>query len=145
MATIKGQNLRILIGSSVANLRCLAAAQSCTAHVSLMLEDAATKSDGDEWTRNEPVGIAWDVECNALVVTDDSSAVIASWLTVGQTYTVRFSKTGGSHNRTQEADRLQLTGKAILTDLTINSTVQDESTYTAKFIGDGELTQYSPT
>lgn len=143
MATIKGQNLRILVGSSVANLKCIAAAQSCTAHVSMMLEDAATKSDGDEWTRNEPVGLAWDVDCDALIVTSDASAIIASGLTVGQTYTVRFSQTTGAQNRQQVSNRLQLTGTATLDSLEMAAQVDDNATYRAHFTGNGELSQHA--
>jgi len=143
VVTIKGQNLRILVGASAAQLRCLAAAQSCTAHVSMMLEDAATKSDGDEWTRNEPVGLAWDVDCDALIVTSDASAMISSMLVVGHTYTVRFSQTTGAQNRTQVTSRLQLTGTAILDSLELAAQVDDNATYRAHFTGSGELSQHA--
>jgi hypothetical protein len=50
----------------------------------------------------------------------------------------------GHQNRDTVATGLQVTGEAILTDLTINAGNRGESTYTAKFIGDGELTPYTP-
>ena len=142
VAAIKGQHLRIFAGSSTANLKCIAAAQSCTAHVSMMIENASTKSDEDLWTRNEVVGMAWDLQAEAIIVTSDA-AVIASGLVIGHAYTVMFSQTTGSQNRTPTANSLQLTGTAILTDLELTAQHDETATYRAQFTGTGDLTRHT--
>jgi hypothetical protein len=48
-----------------------------------------------------------------------------------------------SNNRTAVNNRLQMTGEAILSDLTLVAQNKDFATWSAKFIGDGALSQYS--
>ena len=138
MAAIKGQNLRIFVNS-----KCLAAAQTCTAHVSLMIENASTKSDEDLWTRNEVVGMAWDLQAEALIVSSDATALVASSLVIGQAYTVMFSQTRGSQNRPPTANSLQLSGTAILSDLELTAQNDEAATYRAQFTGTGDLTRHT--
>lgn len=160
MAVIKGQNLRILAGTSASNLKCIAAAQSCTMHVAVAFGDAASKDDEKGWAENEPLGLNWDVQVEALIVTndtddddtddddDDTAAIVAEDLTVGQTYLLRMSRTSttaNTKNRSQLTDRLRLTGNAVLSDLQLVAQNRGFSTWTAKFTGDGALTQYTPT
>jgi hypothetical protein len=64
MGTIKGQNLRVLVGNPS---KCVAAATSCTVHLSLQLESETTKDSGD-WDEQGPVGKNWDGSVDALVV-----------------------------------------------------------------------------
>jgi hypothetical protein len=89
----------------------------------------------------------WEVECQPLVVLSDAGASCVGDLQVGETYVLRMSQTAGAaghQNRDAVATGLQVTGEAILTDLTINAGNREEATYTAKFIGDGALTPYTP-
>ena len=62
MATIKGQNLRILLDG-----KCVAASTACTMHLSANVEDSSTKDDTGDWAQNEVVGLTWDVSVDALV------------------------------------------------------------------------------
>lgn len=149
MATIKGQNLRILFGPDASHLQCVAAAQSCSLRVDAITAETDNKDTEGVWQQKEITQIDWEVECQALVTvgTDSTGRQLAN-LTVGNTYTLRLSQTAGAtgqQNRDAVTNRLQLTGTAILTDLTINAKNREDSTYTAKFIGDGELKQYTPT
>ena len=149
MATIKGQNLRILLGPDSSHLQCVAAAQQCSLRVDAVAEDTSNKDVENDWLTKQITKIDWEVECQALVTlgTDATGRQLAD-LTVGQTYTLRLSQTAGAtnqKNRDAVANAMQLTGTAILTDLTINASDREESTYTAKFIGDGELRQYTPS
>lgn len=148
MATIKGQNLRIFAGPDTSHLQCVAAAQSCSLRVDVVAEDTSNKDVENDWQQKQITKMDWEVECQALVVLADDGALTVDELTVGETYVLRLSQTlgaSGQHNRDAVANALQVTGEAILTDLTINASNREESTYTAKFIGDGELKQYTPT
>lgn len=147
MATIKGQNLRILLHEpdSLARPACIAAATSCTAHIALQVEEDTTKDSENDWIENEPVGVNWEVDVEALVVNEDEGgAYKAADLVVGMVYDVRFSRTlgaAGSQNRDATSSLVNMRGDAILSDLTITSQVGNLATYNAKFTGNGELTQ----
>ena len=144
MATVKGQNLRVLLGSSTSNLKCVAAAQTCSLRVDAVAESTGSKDVSNDWDTKEITRIDWEVTVEALVTLGtDSTGTQLQNLTVGNTYTLRLSQTNGSQNRSQVANALQMTGKAILTDLSVTAQDNQESTFSAKFIGDGELKPYN--
>lgn len=144
MATIKGQNLRILLGTSSSNLKCISVAQSCVLHVSAQVGESSSKDSPSEWQEQEITAINWDVQVDALITMTADGGVLVSGLTVGETYVLRLSQTAASgNNRTQIANRLQLTGEAILSDLTLVAKDKDFATWSAKFTGDGALSQHS--
>jgi len=145
MATIKGQNLRILLHQPASLVRpaCIAAATSCTAHIALQLQDDSNKDDDNDWVQQEPVGVNWEVDVEALVVNDGEGGYTVDELIVGNEYDVKFSRTLGTMNRTTTNSRVNMTGTAILSDLTINAQVGNIATYTAKLTGNGELYQES--
>lgn len=148
MATIKGQNLRVLVGTDDEHLKCIAASTNSVIHLALEVQEDTTKDVEDDWVTNEPVGIDWDAQVDALVIIDaeDTGGNQLSDLQVGQVYVLRFSQTAGAtgeQNRDAVANVMQLTGNAILSDLQVNANNQDFSTYSAKFTGTGDLTQYS--
>ena len=144
MATVKGQNLRIFVGSSTSNLKCIAAAQSCSLRVDAIAESSGSKDVANDWDTKEITRIDWELTVDALVtIGTDATGTQLQNLTVGQKYTVRLSSTNGSQNRSQVANALQMTGRAILTDLSITAKDGEQSSYSAKFIGDGDLTPYT--
>lgn len=149
MATIKGQNLRVLIGDDDQHLACVAASTNCVVHLSLEMQEDTTKDTADDWIPMEPAGINWDVSVDALVLVDDEeTAVTVDSLQVGRVYRLRFAQTAGTtgqQNRDAVTNVLQLTGNAILSDLQLTAQNQDESQYTAKFTGHGDLTKYTPS
>ena len=133
MATIKGENLRILLSADgeEENLHCVAASTNCTLHLALQVEEDTTKDDVDDWIVNEPVGINWDVSVDALVSIDnEETGVTANQLQVGRVYLLRFSQTAGAageKNRDAVANAMQFTGYAILNDLNVSAPNQDDS------------------
>ena len=148
MADIKGQNLRVLLGDDDQHLACVAAATNCQVHLSLEMQEDTTKDTDDDWIPMEPAGINWDVSVDALVLLDnEETGVTVNSLQVGRVYRLRFAQTAGAtgeQNRDAIANVLQLTGNAILSDLQLTAQNQDESQYTAKFTGHGDLVQYTP-
>lgn len=148
MATIKGQNLRVMFDNydpEVAN-SCVAASTSCQVHLTLQVEEDTTKDTEDDWIVNEPVGINWDVQVDALIIEDEQSStgVELHDLTIGHSYDLIFARTTGepgTQNREEakESGEKYYRGNAILSDLQINSPNQDIATYTARFTGNGEL------
>jgi len=146
MATIKGQNLRILVGfeaSHQVRYQCIAAAQTCTVHVAAIVGESSSKDTEGDWENKEVTGLQWDVETTALINSSaDPGAADLQELVIGQTYWLRFAhtaNTSGSMNRTPIDTDPSYYGKAILTDLQINASDRQDASYTAKFIGDGDL------
>ena len=143
MATIKGQNLRILLGENSSSLKCIGAATQCQARVQMQVEEDTTKDTEDDFIINEPVGLLWDVTTEAIVTDIEYvSAIGADELVVGRIYTLLFSRTIGEQNRQQAAATINMIGQAVLSDLQFNTPNQDISTATAKFTGIGELKHY---
>lgn len=144
MATIKGQNLRIMLaGPSEADPTCVAAARSCTIHLALQLQDTSTKDSEGAWIEQEPVGISWDAQVEALVTNNaESSAHKAGELVVGQKYLLVFSRTStaaGGKNRASIDSEMNLAGYAICSDFQAQAANKQPGVVTAQFTGDGDL------
>ena len=128
----------------------MAAATSCTLHCALQVQEDTTKDTVDDWIEQDPVGLNWDVQTEALVIIDDEeTGYTVNDLVVGEIYEITFSRTlgaAGSQNRDRDASSpINMIGDAILSDLQINSQNGELSTYTAQFTGHGELNISNPS
>lgn len=141
MSTIKGQNLRILVGG-----KCVAMATSCTFHVSAQLEDSSTKDSVGDWQEQEVTGLSWDAQTDSLVTLEDNGTngelpqdlfdIIINKTKV----TITFDQTSGANNRVAQNSALKRTGEAYLTDATATAQNRQNTTFQAKFTGTGPLT-----
>ena len=101
MATIKGQNLRVMVDG-----KCIAMATSCQFHISAQLEDSSTKDSTGDWQEQEVTGLSWDASTESLVTLTDngSNGEIPSdllSLIINKTQvTLTFDTTSGTNNRT---------------------------------------------
>ena len=61
MATIKGQNLRVMFDSGDPETPnpCMAASTGCVLHLSAQVQEDTTKDTDDDWIVNEIVGLTW--------------------------------------------------------------------------------------
>ena len=149
MATIKGENLRVMVGDDIDHLQCIAAATNCTLHCALQVQEDTTKDTVGGWIEQEPVGLNWDVQVEALVISDDDEeyrpgAKNIDQLQVGRVYQLRFTRTAGAageQNRDAVEDAMQFTGFAILSDLQITSQNAEIATARAQFTGTDDLNQ----
>lgn len=126
---MKGQNLRILIGSPA---KCVAFSTSCTYHLSATLEDSSTKDDAGGFQKQEVTGMAGDISCDALYSVDaDANGVngedALDLLLAGQEVDVEFSATTGDKNRTATGNKY--TCKALVNDISINAPNRQNVTY----------------
>lgn len=81
MATIKGQNLRLLIDG-----KCVAASTSCTVHIAANVESKTTKDSEGDFEEREVTGLSWDAQVDALVINgvfDAGSGSTTENVTVG--------------------------------------------------------------
>lgn len=140
-----------MLGDDTDHLQCIAASTNCTMHCALQVQEDTTKDNVDDWLEQEPVGLNWDVQVEALVISDDDDeyrpgAKNIDQLQVGRVYQLRFTRTAGAageQNRDAVEDAMQFTGFAILSDLQITSQNADIATARAQFTGTGELSQHS--
>ena len=126
---MKGQNLRILIGSPA---KCVAFSTSCTYHLSATLEDSSTKDDAGGFQKQEVTGMAGDISCDALYSVDaDASGIngedALDLLLAGQEVDVEFSATTGDKNRT--ATGTKYTCKALVNDISVSAANRQNVTY----------------
>ena len=140
MGTIKGQNLRILVGG-----KCIAMATECTFHIAAQTEDSSTKDDTGDWAMNEVVGLSWDASTDSIVTLTDNgsngelptdlfSAMINKTL-----LTLTFDTTSGTNNRTAGNSALKKTGACYIQDIKVTAQNRANSTLTVQFVGTGPL------
>jgi len=127
---MKGQNLRILIGTPAV---CVAFSTACTYHLTNNLEDSSTKDDEGGFQKQEVTGSAGDISCDALYsVETDADGIngidALDMVLAGQEVDVVFSPTTGTKNRS--ATGVKYMCKALVNDISINATNRQTVTYT---------------
>ena len=140
MGIIKGQNLRIKIGSNF-----VAFATSCTLHVSANLEEASTKDTTGDFQSQELTGLSWDISTDALYsVTSDANGMngegALNLILAKQKVQVSFLQTtpGSDKNRTPITGTVY-SGYAWVSDISVNASNRQNASYTIQLTGDGEL------
>ena len=140
MATIKGQNLRVMVDG-----KCIAMATSCTFHISAQLEESSTKDSTGDWQEQEVTGLSWDASTDSLVTLADNGTggelpVDLMTLIINKTpITLTFDQTAGENNRVAQNSTIKRSGSAYLTDLNITAQNRANSTCTCQFTGNGPL------
>ena len=140
MATIKGQNLRVMVGG-----KCIAMATSCTFHVSAQMEDSSTKDSTGDWQEQSVVGLSWDAQTDSLVTLTDNGSNgelpqdLLSLIINKTMVTITFDQTAGTNNRTGQNSAIKRSGSAYLNDLSISAQNRSNATISAQFTGTGAL------
>ena len=140
MGTIKGQNLRVMVGG-----KCIAMATSCTFHVSAQLEDASTKDSVGDFQEQEVTGLSWDAQTESLVTLDDNGSNgelpqdLLSLMINKTKVTLTFDQTAGANNRVGQNSVIKKTGDAYINDISISAQNRQNSTCSVQFTGTGAL------
>ena len=140
MATIKGQNLRVMVGG-----KCIAMATSCTFHISAQTESASTKDDANDFEVNEVTGLSWDASTDSLVTLTDNGTNgelptdLMSLIINKTMVTLTFDTTAGTNNRTGQNSAIKKTGSAYVTDFSVTAQNRANSTLSVQFTGSGPL------
>jgi len=140
MGTIKGQNLRVMVGG-----KCIAMATSCTFHVSAQMEDSSTKDSTGDWQEQEVVGLSWDAQTDSLVTLTDNGTNgelpqdLLSLIINKTLVTLTFDQTAGTNNRTAQNSAIKKSGQAYVTDVSITAQNRQNSTISVQFQGTGAL------
>ena len=140
MATIKGQNLRVMVGG-----KCIAMATSCQIHVGTQLEDSSTKDSTGDWQEQEVTGLNWDVTTDSLVTLEDNGTNgelpqdLLSLIINKTKVTLSFDTTSGANNRVGQNSVIKKTGEAYITDMSVQAANRQNSTLSVQFTGTGPL------
>ena len=140
MATIKGQNLRVMVGG-----KCIAMATSCTFHISAQVESASTKDDANDFEVNEVTGLSWDAQTDSLVTLTDNGVNgelptdLLSLIINKTKVTLTFDQTAGTNNRTGQNATIKRSGEAYLTDYSLSAQNRQNSQLSCQFSGTGPL------
>ena len=140
MATIKGQNLRVMVGG-----KCIAMATSCTFHISAQVESSSTKDDANDFEVNEVTGLSWDASTDSLVTLTDNGTNgelptdLMSLIINKTMVTLTFDTTAGTNNRTAQNSAIKKSGSAYVTDFSVTAQNRQTSTLTVQFTGTGAL------
>lgn len=143
MGVIKGQNLRIKLGTKY-----VAFATSCTVHVSAQLEESSTKDSTNGWQKQEITGMNWDISVDALYSVDTDATGVngvdaLDLILAQQQIDVEFTQAAGEKNRVPETGDIKYSGKAWVNDVSVNAPNRQNTSYTLQATGDGELTKGS--
>ena len=138
----KGQNFRCFIDD-----KCVAAAKTCSFEETAELEDTSNKDSAGSAKQNTTKSKSWNGSVDALVLnTEDTGAQALNYfikqIVSGKTVSVKFTETEGDQNRTPVADEsneIKVTGSALINDVIIKSTVNEEITLAIKFMGYGPI------
>lgn len=140
MGTIKGQNLRVMVGG-----KCIAMATSCQIHIGTQLEDASTKDSTGDWQEQEVTGLNWDATTDSLVTLEDNGTNgelpqdLMSLIINKTQVTLSFDTTAGTNNRVGQNSVIKRSGTAYLTDYNLTAPNRQNSTLNCKFTGTGPL------
>ena len=140
MATIKGQNLRVMVGG-----KCIAMATSCQFHVSAQLESSSTKDSVGDFEEQEVTGLSWDAQTDSLVTLTDNGVngelptALLSLIINKPKVTLTFDQTAGANNRTGQNSAIKRSGEAFLTDYSLSAQNRQNSTLSCQFTGTGPL------
>ena len=140
MGTIKGQNLRVMVGG-----KCIAMATSCTFHVSAQLQDSSTKDSVSDFQEQEVTGLSWDAQTESLVTLEDNGTNgelpqdLLSLMINKTKVTLTFDTTAGTNNRVGQNSVIKKTGQAYITDMSVQAANRQNSTLSVQFTGTGPL------
>ena len=140
MATIKGQNLRVMVGG-----KCIAMATSAQFHVSAELQDSSSKDSVGDFQEQDVVGLSWDASTDSLVTLVDNGSNgelpqdILSLIINKTKVTLTFDQTNGTNNRTGMNSAIKKSGQAYVSDYSLTAANRQNSTLSVQFQGTGPL------
>ena len=145
MGIIKGQNLRVMVGTSSGGEKCIAMATSCTFHIATQLESSSTKDSEGDWQEQEVVGLSWDAQTESLITLEDNGTngelpqdLLSIMINKTKVHLV-FDQTAGANNRVAQNSVIKMSGWAWLNDVSIQAANRQNATVSAQFTGTGPL------
>ena len=136
MATLKGQNLRILLQEGT-KFKVVAKSTNCTVTLTGNTDDASTKDDVGLASKPEITSKSWSVQVESLDVTD--TAVVLNAIKNLTPFTLIWDETAAADNQEAKAADYARWGQAYLNDVTFQWDDRTNSTKQLQFTGSGAL------
>ena len=144
MATLKGQNFRILTYDTVASkFKCVGMATNCTVNLTANTDDASTKDDVGGAQKPTVTNKSWQVSVESLSVAD--TAAILTAIKSYQKFTLLWDEVATTDNQTPEEAAFARTGSAYLNDVTFNFNDRENASKSLQFTGVGQLAKVTST
>ena len=138
MATLKGQNLRILTIDETNNkAKCIAMATSCTITLTGNTDSAETKDDVGMASKPTITSKSWSVQVESLDVSDASAMLTA--IKSLTPFTLMWDQTLAADNQTPAEAGFARVGSAFINDLTLNFNDRENSAKSVQFQGTGGI------
>ena len=147
MATIKGENLRVMVGDDTEHLQCIAASTNCVAHAAVEMAEDTTKDTTGDWQVQEPTGLTYDISTTALMRSGDTITSQVGGKTIADLEDIyeasnpvkwQIANVSGANQRTKGA--VIASGSVIIATLTLNGPNRQNADYTANLNGYGAYT-----
>ena len=138
MATLKGQNFRILTFDATASKwRVLGMSTSCTVTLNTNTDDGGTKDDVGLAAKPTVTSKSWQVSVDTLNVVDAAAMLTA--IKNLTPFTLLWDEVSTSNNQTALKAAFARKGSAFLSDLTLNFNDRENAAKSLQFSGSGEL------
>lgn len=136
MATLKGQNFRILtlVGST---FQCVGMATNCSVTLTNNTDDASTKDDVGMASKPTLVSQGWSVQVESLDVTDAAAMLTA--IKSLTPFTLCWDETSTTDNQTGLQNAVARKGQAYLSDLSLTFNDRENAAKSLQFTGTGAL------
>ena len=136
MATLKGQNIRILLQDGT-KFKVVGKSTNCTVTLTGNTDDASAKDDVALASKPEITSKSWSVSVESLDVTD--TAAVLNAIKNLTPFTLIWDETATADNQTAQAAAYSRRGQAYLNDVTFNWNDRENSTKQLQFTGSGAL------
>ena len=140
MATLKGQNIRVLLQDGT-KYKVVGKSTNCTVTLTGNSDDASTKDDTGMASKPEITSKSWSVQVESLDVTD--TAAVLNAIKNLTPFTLIWDETATADNQTAQAAAYSRKGQAYLNDVTFNWNDRENSTKQLQFTGSGALEKVS--
>lgn len=140
MATLKGQNIRVLLQDGT-KFKVVGKSTNCTVTLTGNTDDASTKDDTGMASKPEVTSKSWSVQVDSLDVTD--TAAVLNAIKNLTPFTLIWDETSTVDNQTALAAGYSRKGQAYLNDVTFNWNDRENSTKQLQFTGSGALEKVS--
>ena len=140
MATLKGQNIRVLLQDGT-KYKVVGKSTNCTVTLTGNSDDASTKDDTGMASKPEITSKSWSVQVESLDVTD--TAAVLNAIKNLTPFTLIWDETATSDNQTAQAAGYSRKGQAYMNDVTFNWNDRENSTKQLQFTGTGALEKVS--
>jgi hypothetical protein len=138
MATLKGQNFRILTYDSTATKwKVLGMSTGCTVTLNTNTDDSGTKDDVGMAAKPTVNSKSWQVSVETLNVVDAAAMLTA--IKSLTPFTLLWDEVSTANNQTAQKANFARKGTAFLSDLTLTFNDRENSAKSLQFSGSGEL------